>query len=82
MRPNDKTVGLKDIKTWVTFNFLLLNSDQTKLIALSHENLTNMMSNHMHTLDGVTLALTLTEILKLFLTRLCPSLLIFNTYSG
>uniref|UniRef100_A0A3P9B681 B30.2/SPRY domain-containing protein n=1 Tax=Maylandia zebra TaxID=106582 RepID=A0A3P9B681_9CICH len=37
-------------------NFLLLNSDQTEVIVLGPENLRNMVSNQMRTLDGITLA--------------------------
>lgn len=37
-------------------NFLLLNSDQTEVIVLGPENLRNMVSNQILTLDGITLA--------------------------
>uniref|UniRef100_A0A669CMS1 Reverse transcriptase domain-containing protein n=1 Tax=Oreochromis niloticus TaxID=8128 RepID=A0A669CMS1_ORENI len=47
---------LKDIKTWMAANFLLLNSDQTEVIVLGPENLRNMVSNQILTLDGITLA--------------------------
>uniref|UniRef100_A0A669B839 Reverse transcriptase domain-containing protein n=1 Tax=Oreochromis niloticus TaxID=8128 RepID=A0A669B839_ORENI len=47
---------LKDIKTWMAANFLLLNSDKTEVIVLGPENLRNMVSNQILTLDGITLA--------------------------
>uniref|UniRef100_A0A669C0Q9 Reverse transcriptase domain-containing protein n=1 Tax=Oreochromis niloticus TaxID=8128 RepID=A0A669C0Q9_ORENI len=47
---------LKDIKTWMAANFLLLNSDQTEVIVLGPENLRNMVSKQILTLDGITLA--------------------------
>uniref|UniRef100_A0A3P8N944 Uncharacterized protein n=1 Tax=Astatotilapia calliptera TaxID=8154 RepID=A0A3P8N944_ASTCA len=47
---------LKDIKTWMAANFLLLNSDQTDVIVLGPEKLRNMVSNQILTLDGITLA--------------------------
>uniref|UniRef100_A0A3B4FF57 Reverse transcriptase domain-containing protein n=1 Tax=Pundamilia nyererei TaxID=303518 RepID=A0A3B4FF57_9CICH len=43
---------LKDIKTWMTSDFLLLNSDQTEVIVLGPENLRNMVSKQILTLDG------------------------------
>ena len=47
---------LKDIKTWMTANFLLLNSDKTEVIVLGPQHLRNTLSNDMATLDGITLA--------------------------
>ncbi|MHC5954089.1 reverse transcriptase domain-containing protein, partial [Streptococcus pyogenes] len=47
---------LKDIKSWMAANFLLLNSDKTEVIVLGPENLRNMVSNQILTLDGITLA--------------------------
>uniref|UniRef100_A0A669DD67 Pyrin domain-containing protein n=1 Tax=Oreochromis niloticus TaxID=8128 RepID=A0A669DD67_ORENI len=47
---------LKDIKTWMAANFLLLNSDKTEVIVLGPENLRNMVSKQILTLDGITLA--------------------------
>uniref|UniRef100_A0A669EZ97 Reverse transcriptase domain-containing protein n=1 Tax=Oreochromis niloticus TaxID=8128 RepID=A0A669EZ97_ORENI len=47
---------LKDIKTWMAANFLLLNSDKTEVIVLGPENLRNMVSNQILTLDGITLS--------------------------
>ncbi len=36
----DKLKGcLKDIKTWVTANYLILNSEKTEVIVLGPENL-------------------------------------------
>ncbi|XP_034041739.1 uncharacterized protein LOC117524118, partial [Thalassophryne amazonica] len=46
---------LTDIKTWMTSNFLLLNSDKTEVIVLGPKNLRNMVSNQILTLDGITL---------------------------
>uniref|UniRef100_UPI000D3040EA uncharacterized protein LOC112434934 n=1 Tax=Maylandia zebra TaxID=106582 RepID=UPI000D3040EA len=47
---------LKNIKTWMAANFLLLNSDKTEVIVLGPKNLRNMVSNQILTLDGITLA--------------------------
>ena len=47
---------LKDIKTWMTCNFLLLNSDKTEVIVLGPKHLRNTLSNDIATLDGITLA--------------------------
>ncbi|XP_034015853.1 uncharacterized protein LOC117501131, partial [Thalassophryne amazonica] len=46
---------LTDIKTWMTSNFLFLNSDKTEVIVLGPTNLRNMVSNQILTLDGITL---------------------------
>uniref|UniRef100_A0A3Q0QRA2 Reverse transcriptase domain-containing protein n=1 Tax=Amphilophus citrinellus TaxID=61819 RepID=A0A3Q0QRA2_AMPCI len=47
---------LKDLMAWMTSNFLLLNSDKTEVIVLDPTNLRNLVSNHILTLDGITLA--------------------------
>ncbi|XP_030580839.1 uncharacterized protein LOC115777144, partial [Archocentrus centrarchus] len=52
---------LKDIKAWMTSNFLLLNSDKTEILVLGPTNLRNMVSNQILTLDGITLASSNTE---------------------
>ena len=45
---------LKDIKSWMSCNFLMLNSEKTKIIVLGPKNLRDSMSTA--TLDGITLA--------------------------
>ncbi len=52
---------LKDIKFWMTHNFLLLNSDQTEVIVLGPKQLRNKLTNDITTLDGFTLASSTTE---------------------
>ena len=47
---------LKDIKAWMTCNFLLLNSDKTEVIVLGPERLRNSLSKDIITLDGIVLA--------------------------
>ena len=47
---------LKDIKSWMTCNFLLLNSDKTEVIVLGPEHLRNKLSSDIATLDGISLA--------------------------
>ncbi|XP_054875006.1 uncharacterized protein LOC129350900 [Amphiprion ocellaris] len=47
---------LKDIKTWMTYNFLLLNSDKTEVIVFGPKHLRELLSKHIATLDGITLA--------------------------
>uniref|UniRef100_A0A3Q3KA17 Reverse transcriptase domain-containing protein n=1 Tax=Monopterus albus TaxID=43700 RepID=A0A3Q3KA17_MONAL len=62
MKPNESDqlvklqACLKDIKAWMTCNFLLLNSDKTEVIVLGPENLRNLLSNHIVTLDDIALA--------------------------
>lgn len=51
MKPDDTNklvklqACLKDIKTWITSNFLLLNSDKTEVIALRPKYLIKMLSS-------------------------------------
>ena len=47
---------LKDIKTWMTDNFLLLNSDKTEVIVVGPKHLRNVLSNHLLSLDGISVA--------------------------
>ena len=47
---------LKDIKSWMSCNFLMLNSEKTKILVLGPKNLRDSMSTHIATLDGITLA--------------------------
>ena len=47
---------LKDIKTWMTCNFLLLNSDKTEVIVLGPKHLRDALSEDIVTLDGIALA--------------------------
>ena len=49
-------VCLKDIKTWMICNFLLLNSDKTEVIVFGPKHLRDTLSNDIATLDGITLA--------------------------
>ncbi|XP_038152993.1 uncharacterized protein LOC119791138, partial [Cyprinodon tularosa] len=46
---------LEDIKTWMTFNFLLLNADKTEVIVFGPESLkNNLISQSLH-FDGINL---------------------------
>uniref|UniRef100_A0A3Q3K2M1 Reverse transcriptase domain-containing protein n=1 Tax=Monopterus albus TaxID=43700 RepID=A0A3Q3K2M1_MONAL len=62
MKPNESgqlvklQACLKDIKAWMTCNFLLLNSDKTEVIVLGPENLRNLLSNHIVTLIDIALS--------------------------
>ena len=47
---------LKDIKILMISNFLLLNSDKTKVMVLGLQPLRNTLSNDIVTLDGIVLA--------------------------
>uniref|UniRef100_A0A3P8RUL5 Reverse transcriptase domain-containing protein n=1 Tax=Amphiprion percula TaxID=161767 RepID=A0A3P8RUL5_AMPPE len=51
---------LKDIKTWMTYNFLLLNSDKTEVIVFGPKHLRELLSKHIVTLDGITLTFSTT----------------------
>jgi len=47
---------LKDIKTWMTCNFLMLNSDKTEVILLGPEHLRDQLSGNVISVDGIALA--------------------------
>ena len=47
---------LKDIKTWMTRNYLLLNSDKTEVIVFGPKPLRDKLANENVSLDGITLA--------------------------
>ena len=47
---------LKDIKTWMTRNFLLLNSDKTEVLILDPKHLRDKLSNDIAALDDIALA--------------------------
>ncbi|XP_072234405.1 uncharacterized protein [Leuresthes tenuis] len=47
---------LKDIKTWMTQNCLLLNSDKTEVVLFGPERLREKLSSYIVTLDGISLA--------------------------
>lgn len=47
---------LKDIKTWMTQNCLLLNSDKTEVILFGPERFREKLSSYIVTLDGISLA--------------------------
>ncbi|KAI3351522.1 hypothetical protein L3Q82_020364 [Scortum barcoo] len=49
---------LKDIKAWMTRNFLLLNSDKTEVILLGPKHLRNTFSPKIALLDGINSAFT------------------------
>lgn len=62
MKPDEKNqlvklqACLKDIKTWMTSNFLLLNSDKTEVIALGPEHLRNKLCSDIALIDGLAVA--------------------------
>ncbi|RCU38734.1 hypothetical protein DVA76_17340, partial [Acinetobacter baumannii] len=47
---------IKDIKNWMTCNFLLLNSDKTEVIVLGPKHLRDALCIDIVTLDGIALA--------------------------
>ena len=47
---------LKDIKSWMSCNFLMLNSEKTEILVFGPKNLRDSMSIDIATLDGITLA--------------------------
>ena len=47
---------LKDIKTWMTCNFLMLNSDKTEVILIGPEHLRDQLSGDVVSVDGIALA--------------------------
>ncbi|XP_078025737.1 uncharacterized protein LOC144463844 [Epinephelus lanceolatus] len=51
---------LKDIKTWMSTNFLMLNSDKTEVIVLGPKQLRDSLSDDIVSLDGIALASTTT----------------------
>ena len=46
---------LQDVKAWMTYNFLLLNSDTTDVMLVGPKHLRKTLSSHRPTLDGITL---------------------------
>ena len=61
MKPDDANqlvrlqACLKDIKCWMTHNYLLLNSDKTEVIVLGPKHLRDSLADNDFTLDGATL---------------------------
>ena len=47
---------LKDIRTWMARNFLLLNSDKTEIIVLGPRHLRESFSSDVTAIDGISLA--------------------------
>ena len=47
---------LKDIRTWMARNFLLLNSDKTEIIVLGPRHLRESFSSDLTAIDGISLA--------------------------
>uniref|UniRef100_A0A8P4K2R3 Reverse transcriptase domain-containing protein n=1 Tax=Dicentrarchus labrax TaxID=13489 RepID=A0A8P4K2R3_DICLA len=47
---------LKDIKSWMTCNFLMLNSEKNEILVLGPKNLRVSLSKDIVTLDGINLA--------------------------
>ena len=47
---------IKDIKSWMTYNFLMLNPNKTEVIVLGPKHLRTSLSRDIATLDGVALA--------------------------
>nr|XP_033938439.1 uncharacterized protein LOC117446386 [Pseudochaenichthys georgianus] len=47
---------LKDLKMWMTLNFLMLNTTKTEVIVLGPKNLRNKLSKDILTMDGINLA--------------------------
>ena len=47
---------LKDIKSWMTSNYLLLNSDKTEVIVLGPKHLRDKLADGNFALDGITVA--------------------------
>lgn len=46
---------IEDIKTWMSSNFLMLNSDKTEVIVLGAKHLRNSLSEDIASLDGIAL---------------------------
>ena len=51
---------LKDIKTWMTQNFLLLHSYKTEVVVFGPERFREKLSSYIVTLDGISLACSTT----------------------
>ena len=47
---------LKDIKNWISHNFLMLNSGKTEAIVLGPKHIRDSLSSNILNLDGITLA--------------------------
>uniref|UniRef100_A0A8D0CS33 Reverse transcriptase domain-containing protein n=3 Tax=Sander lucioperca TaxID=283035 RepID=A0A8D0CS33_SANLU len=47
---------IKDIKSWMTHNFLMLNSNKTEVIVLGPKHHRTSLSKYIATLDGIALA--------------------------
>uniref|UniRef100_A0A8P4KP43 Reverse transcriptase domain-containing protein n=1 Tax=Dicentrarchus labrax TaxID=13489 RepID=A0A8P4KP43_DICLA len=47
---------LKDIKSWMTCNFLMLNSEKNEILVLGPKNLRDSLSKDIVSLDGINLA--------------------------
>ena len=47
---------LKDIKNWMSHNFLMLNSGKTEVIVLGPKHIRDSLSSNIVNLDGITLA--------------------------
>ncbi len=47
---------VKEIKTWMTLNYLLLNPDKTEVIVLGPKHLRDSLSNQIISLDNVCVA--------------------------
>ncbi len=48
------TVSVKNVKDWMTNNFLLLNSDKTEILLIGPKNSTQNLLDHNLQLDGCT----------------------------
>ncbi|TWW53028.1 hypothetical protein D4764_0258600 [Takifugu flavidus] len=63
---------LKDIKSWMPSNFLLLNSGKTEVMVFGPEPLRDRL-DHMITLDGISLTSSLSAGLPVHLLSGCPN---------
>lgn len=57
---------IKDIKSWMTYNFLIINSNKTEVIVLGPKLLRTSLSKDIATLDGIALASTTTVTTVIF----------------
>lgn len=71
-----KLVCLKEIKTWMVDNFLLLNSDKTQVIVFGLKHLRNTLSKDGIILNGIALASSYMAI------RICPLIPTSNKLQG